>query len=339
LDPFFVQIRDQASYAPARRVLRELWSEFIDVDGNFLEQWQTTAFDARTYEFFLFAYLLRSGYDINRNYDRPDFMIERGGSTIAIEAVTTNPSPATRTPRNPFSDPFGTMDVSPNVIKEKQLNELPIRFGSPLFSKLTKKYWELPHCQNIPIVLAIEAFHDPTAIWFASASLAQYLYGLRTFPTWTEEGQLLVRNEQLDNHVLGSKIIPSDFFNQPDTERISAVLFSNTGTIAKFNRMGYQSGYDTDAIAAMIRVGTCYDDDDQAVEPASFEYEVSERDPQESWGEGLEVIHNPRALNPLPRQFFDNAADTYLQDRLVHTDVPLPFHPYASVTQTIGIAP
>src|SRR5258708_33661836 len=109
LDPFFLQVRDHASYAPARWVLRELWTEFIDVDGNFLEQWQTTAFDARTYEFFLFAYLLKSGYTINRDYDRPDFMIDRGGFTIAIEAVTTNPSPVTRTPRNPDSDPFGTM--------------------------------------------------------------------------------------------------------------------------------------------------------------------------------------------------------------------------------------
>jgi hypothetical protein len=42
---------------------------------------------------------------------------------------------------------------------------------------------------------------------------------------------------------MGQKVIPSGFFDLPGPENVSAVLFSNSGTISKFNRMGVVAGF------------------------------------------------------------------------------------------------
>ena len=60
LHPQFVHLRELEAYGPARGVLREVEASFEDPDGNFVEQFQTTGFDARTFELFLFSMFLYS---------------------------------------------------------------------------------------------------------------------------------------------------------------------------------------------------------------------------------------------------------------------------------------
>jgi hypothetical protein len=38
-------------------------------------------------------------------------------------------------------------------------HEIPIKIGSALYSRLRKRYWELPVVQGRPFVIAVEAFH------------------------------------------------------------------------------------------------------------------------------------------------------------------------------------
>src|SRR5437763_13122243 len=79
-------------FAPARAMIREVWEEFVDRDGNFIEQFQTTGFDARTWELFLFAYLLDAGFSIDKSYSSPDFVCEKHGLPVVAEATTANPT-------------------------------------------------------------------------------------------------------------------------------------------------------------------------------------------------------------------------------------------------------
>lgn len=72
-------------------MINEIFGEFDDPEGNFVEQFQTGAFDARIFELYLFAYLTRSGYRVQRNHAQPDFIATRDGITVAIEATTVNP--------------------------------------------------------------------------------------------------------------------------------------------------------------------------------------------------------------------------------------------------------
>ena len=229
---------DCAEKEPTRLMANEIFQDFTDTDGNFLGQFQTTGFDSRTFELYLYAYLSRSGYTVNREHEQLDFIATRGGVAVAIEATTVNPTQTKDT-----IDTRKLIDLTTEELREKLSNELPIRFGGPLFSKLNKKYWELEQCRWIPIVFAIEAFHEEGSLYFSDSSLGQYLYGLRHYPDWIEDGHLVVKSEEVKDHKWGAKVIPSNFFQQPNAEHVSAVIFSNSGTYTKFCRMGYQAGY------------------------------------------------------------------------------------------------
>lgn len=328
LNTHFVHMRTAPAAEPARIMANEIFEDFPNPDSNFIEQFQTTGYDSRIFELYLYAYFSHSGYAVRRDFDKPDFIINKGGITVALEATTINPSQLEeRRETRKFEE------LNEEELQEKFNNEVPIRFGGPLFSKLNKRYWELSHCQDIPFVLAIEAFHEEMALYFSDNSLGQYLYGLRHFPDWTEDGHLIVKSTPIENHKLGKKVIPSNFFNQPNADYISAVIFSNSGTYAKFLRMGYQAGYHRGNVE-IIRRGTCYDSDPDATQPLLFSYDLSDPPMIESWGNGLTVFHNPRAQFPIPKGYFIDSAEASIEDGKMKTDVPY-FHPYMSQTLSV----
>lgn len=327
-DRRFEHARTWPGAEPGRLMANEIYRELPEPDGNFVEQFQSTGFDARVFELYLYAYFSRSRFGVTRPRPHPDFLVTRAGTTVAVEATTVNPRPNEKL--IDLSNP--PRELSPEELKHKLENELPIRFGSPLFSKLNMRYWESPECKDLPLVLAIEAFHEPLSLTFSDSSLAHFLYGLRSFPKWTEDGELYTEDVPIAEHRHGKKVIPSRFFGQPDTENISAVLFSNSGTWAKFQRMGFQAGYQRGNVT-MIRRGICFNPDRNSATPLRFEYSLHNPPREESWGQGLAVFHNPNATHPLPHEFFADAAIHYFEEQgRLTTDGPT-FHPFTSVTE------
>lgn len=333
----FEEISKRLLHEPTRIMMDEIYCKMFDVDGNFVEQIQTTGFDARIFELFLFAYFESCGYKIIRDYDCPDFIVECDGLKVAIEATTVNKS-----------DKFESKDYLKMNDEERLkyiLNEVPIRLGSALYSKLNHeykvkgkgkfKYWELDQCKDIPFVLAVEAFFDENSLGFSSSSLTNYLYGEFEYPTHTVDGKLDVKSIPLKEHKLMDKQIPSNFFKQPNTENISAIIFSNTGTIAKFKRMGYQEEYYS-SFMKITREGTCYDFNPNASKPLQFIYDLDNPPIRETWGQGLVVCYNPNAKIPLTKDFFDGTVQTYCEDNKIYTDIPRPFYPFTSKTQVLG---
>jgi hypothetical protein len=310
----------------ARGMIEEIYQSYNDNDGNFLEQFQTTGFDARYFEIYLYAYFSRSGFSINQKYSVPDFLVSRNGIKVAIEATTVNPS-TSGVLKNHGKN---ISDLSDDELQSYMNDELVIRFGGPLFSKLNKKYWELDHCKNIPVVLAIQAFHDQESLTMSDFSLTQYLYGLRQSAEWNEKGDLSINDKKVESHSLGDKEIPSYFFNQPDTENISAVLFTNSGTNAKFARMGFQQGIGCDVLH-ISRSGFCYNADQTAMDATFFQYNLDEPPFVENWGQGLIVLHNPNCLHPIPKDFFVDAVQGYIEDGKFKINIPF-WHPYSSKT-------
>jgi hypothetical protein len=134
-------------------------------------------------------------------------------------------------------------------------------------------------------------------------------------------------------HRTGDKFIPSGFFAQPNAENISAVLFCNTGTVAKFNRMGHQGSYHDPALR-MIRWGSCFRHDPNATLPEGFLHEVG--DPEaglETWREGTVLIHNPFAIHKLPPEWFGAAVEDHMEKGQVVSTFREPFLPYGSLTE------
>lgn len=309
-------------------MLREVQTHFDDPDGNFVEQFHTTGFDARTFELFLFAMFRESGHIVDRTHARPDFLLSKDGVCAAIEAVTANP-PATAS-----GNPYRTLPL-PRTEQEQVAylqNEVAIRLGSPLFTKLKQRYWELPHVSGRPLVIAIQSFHAPGSLMISSTPLGHYLFGYRQRWFHDEKAQLIISEEPIDVH-RGTKEIPSGFFSQPEAENISAVLFCNTGTIPKFNRMGHEGKYHSSGVR-MLRYGTCYRHDPNATLPMAFLYEVGHPDELgETWREGTVLFKNPRARYPIPTEWLGASAEQEFADGQSVTTFADPFHPYWSLTE------
>jgi hypothetical protein len=326
LHPQFINLITHDVFEPARGMLREVYADFPDPDGNFVEQFQTSGFDARTFELFLFAMFKDIGHHVGRA-PRLDFILARECQTACVEAGIASP------PSNDGVRPY-THDAptsTPEELQDYVEQEMAVRLGSPLFSKLQKRYWTLPQAQGWPLIFAIENFHDG-ALHFSDAVLSRYLFGLSSHWYHDVDGKLIITHMPIDKHRVGTKEIPSGFFSQPDAENVSAVLFSNGGTIAKFNRMGHQGRHHSDKVR-MIRWGTRYCYDPNATSPEMFLYEVG--DPSqalESWREGTVLVHNPRAGHPVPRGWLGTSVEQYLKNGRIVADFAEPFHPYGSTT-------
>ena len=89
---------------------------------------------------------------IDRINNAPDFMLSDGGLEIGLEAVTVG----RKTPAKYFT--FGEPEFKVPSTKELE-NDMPLKWGSPLFSKLSHKnkddkhYWEYEHTKNKPFVI------------------------------------------------------------------------------------------------------------------------------------------------------------------------------------------
>jgi hypothetical protein len=321
LNPNCQSLIGQRGYSPALKLITEMMNYFEDADGNFVEQFQTTGFDARLWELYLYALFTELGYRFDRKYPAPDFHCIGPRGNFFIEATTVNPS-------------AGDAKIDESTRQAYFEHYVPIKFGSALFSKLDRgtkpKYWELPHVVGHPFVLAIQDFHQPLSMSWSSSALVEYLYGIRQRERRKADGGIEVVSEPVKFYRWGEKEIPCCFFNQPNSENVSAVIANPSGTLSKFNRMGFVAGFG-DRDIRMVRKGFCYRG---SVTPQDFSDEVHLPGYSETWVEGLSVYHNPNAINHLHEDAIPGAAHCTSRDARIVCSMP-GFHPMGSITAIV----
>jgi hypothetical protein len=138
-------------------------------------------------------------------------------------------------------------------------------------------------------------------------------------------------SERIECHRWGTKEIASNFFAQPESEHISAVLANPSGTIAKFKRMGWLTGFG-DRDLKIYRRGIAFSGEDGT--PKAFSAEVSAPGYDETWCQGLAVYHNPNATIPLPLEALPGAGHFTVQDGWLVSKLP-EFFPLGSQTFTL----
>lgn len=314
----FEYVRGSAQHHAARKELQRAFELLPSPDNNFIKDFQSTGFDARVWELYLAAFAHSEGLVLKQPHDRPDFLLQRGNTHVWVEAVTANPTEGK------------TAELSSDYWDQK--DQIAAKLGSPLFSKLKKRYWELEHVKDTPLVLAIADFHDPDPFRGGPEPLQRYLYA-RHLRVTTEIGEL--PDYALDPIArLGSKGTPAGFFDLEGAENVSAVLFSNAGTVAKFNRMGFDSKLQRDV--RMLRFGFSYDPFPLAIMPEPFAYVVG--DAPEIWGQEVMIFHNPRARLPLPKDVFHSACQYYLEGNVFRHSGP-DFLPFVSQTHNLHASP
>jgi hypothetical protein len=330
INPYFKRLFEDKHYVAAKRIITEMARYFEDIDGNFVEQFQSiNGFDARLWEIYLFCLFTEETFTIIRKEERPDFIIKKMDAEIAVEAVIV-----ARKKENPPTYITALKELQSEEIKKQIDNDMPLRFGSPLFSKLKNKYWELPHVKNKPIILAIADFHDNMSMVWSYNALVDYLYGLRFTAIHDAKGQLIISSEKIQPYTKetgGS--VEAGYFYQPEVEHISAVLFSSTATISKFTRIGIQAGFGVKG-QSVYRSGAAFNHDPDSVVPHIFLYEVNESG-VETWAEGVNLFHNPNAIYKIDKGLFPSVAHHELKsDGQIHSLTP-DFHPYFSMNHNV----
>lgn len=322
-------------FEPARSIMSEMMRHYVDVDGNFVEQFQTTAFDARIWELYLYAALLELGLFVNKEHKAPDFEVSDGRNHVFIEAVIVGPSP-NDPPLDPPKNGMPRMRT-PEEIKELLKTRVPIRFGSALYSKLNReaKYWDLEHVKGHPLVFAVADFHEDQSMTWTSPALLEYLYGVTHEFIFDEAGQLVITPLKIETHEYQGKVIPSGYFVQPGAENVSAVLFSSSGTLSKFNRMGRLAGFGRPN-QRIFRSGVKHRHDPNAAMPDPFFHEIKQGAVTETWTEGLSMFHNPNATHPVDPEMFPGIAHHWFEREQVRSWLP-EFHVYSSHTWNMMI--
>ncbi len=328
LHPNFLALTETEAFSAARGIIEPMIHWYEDPDGNFIEQFQTTGFDARVWELYLFALFAEMSYLINRIHAVPDFVCEGVMGTFALEAMTVNPTQ---------DGAGGVVPPPPRRSAEEHRafvsQYMPIKFGSTLTSKLAKRYWERPSAVGKPLVFAIQDFSAPGSMVYTDSALPPYLYGYDWEWHHDTAGRLVVTPRKVATHRWGDKEIPSGFFDLPDAENVSAVVFSNSGTISKFNRIGLLAGFGSKRLV-LTRMGTAYDPNPDSVAPLAFRRIVGAPGYHETWGEGLNVFHNPNAKRPLDPEMLPGAAHHRLREGRMASITP-DRHPFGSITHIL----
>jgi hypothetical protein len=326
LNSSFKRLSQTDGFSPAREIIKPMMNWYEDPDGNFVQQFQTTGFDSRMWELYLFATFVEMGYAIDRVHAVPDFCCTGLFGSFCVEAATVN---ATQAKGGAIVPPPPT--TTPEEIRVFNKQYMPIKYGSVLTSKLAKRYWEAPAAEGKPLVIAIHDFHAPASMIYTRSALPIYLYGYNWDAAYSQAGELVITPRKIEFHEWGKKKVPSGFFDLEGSQNISAIVFSNSGTISKFNRMGFLAKFGSRRVQ-MIRRGTAYNHAPNASEPLQFALSVNDRSYQETWTEGLEVYHNPRASRPIEIEMMPGAVHHHIRPdgQLVSTGPD--WQPLGSVT-------
>ena len=94
---YFQRLISHASFRGARKAINEMMPHFVDVDGNFVQQFQSDGFDSRVWELYLFAMLKESGFELDRSFHAPDFVGNNFGNDMTLEAVIVGRRPGEKT--------------------------------------------------------------------------------------------------------------------------------------------------------------------------------------------------------------------------------------------------
>ena len=152
------------------------------------------------------------------------------------------------------------------------------------------------------VAFALADFHAPGSMVWSREALPTYLYGIFAQAETRPEGRVAVGTPV--ERLIDKNEIPAGLFRDPAMSRLSAIIFSNAATIAKFNRMGFLAGLRPPRLT-MRRRGIFFDRTPGAVDPIDFDLNILSDEYAALWPEGemwsleLEVFHNPLAASPL----------------------------------------
>lgn len=300
LHPYFKSLNTEASYLPAKELLKIISESYDDIDGNFVKAFQTEAFDQRFFELYIYCLLKEELFNLNREYKYPDFVIEdeNGKVKFGLEVTSINSKKSVdqiSTSINPFDI---NIDINDKIQRWARLLDTKLNHTIKI-NGIEKHYWELEHIRNKPFILAVNDFQGFLQMTWSFEILLSYCYGLDT--SYNTNGLLPVEVQENLRKVL-KKNIDLRFFSQPGAEYISAIIVNPSATLSKFNRMGKEMGYGKKNID--IYCSKTFYDIENNTKVVYQEYLDETVEISEKFTDGLIVLKNPNAIYPIYDELF-----------------------------------
>ena len=290
LDERFQYLSTLPYLSSAKGEVNRIYNSWNGFDKDFANQFQTTNYESRLWELYTYEFLNSHDFEIEKSKsERPDFKISTSEGHVYIECVTSN-----------------SMNGGRSDLMLKSANyELEIdfisRIGSALFSKLSKKYYDLEWVKGSPLIFAIQPYHSSESLNMNVYNVVKYLYGIKIEKKLDSKGKLsyefnkVVNQKRLEN---GNLIDIGSFFELPNSEFVSGVIFTNSATLGKFTRIGFQNGFDSGETEDITYFGIGYNDSSDDIKPAYFCHSVKDK-PFENYNHGVTFFHNPNAKYPI----------------------------------------
>ncbi|MBL8891562.1 MAG: hypothetical protein JNL67_16400 [Planctomycetaceae bacterium] len=276
-----------------RMVLAKWADGFIDRDGKFIEEFQTT-FNSCFWELYLHAVLKEAGCNIDFSHHAPDYFVTAPvpfllEATVALNATDSLPE-------------WSPLDLDNRPRDLNEFNRLAmirlLNSISEKSKKYTQSYQKMPHVADKPFVLALAPFDRPLFYLQIQRAIEAVLYGY-----YVDE------QESIDNPSTTSPLrpqrlrvvrkdngveLPLGIFTDKTHEHISAVVFNSAATWGKVRAM-------CDDQNPFIYFNACRFDPHSG---ETFVFYGSKSQYQESLCDGLRVYHNPNAIHPLDWKVF-----------------------------------
>jgi hypothetical protein len=317
----FKLVINEPNYAKARDIINSWGDGLLSRKGEakkFINEFQTT-FSSSFWELYLNQAFKDLGYEIDYTKASPDFnLIGKNNHLISVEAVTSNPREQKELLTKTIDAEF--LDESTLKLAGKIRDKHILYLGD---GKKKHPYSSLSHVQGNPFVLAVAPFDRIFSQTQNNTAINRVLYGLEP-PEGYNSRQKTVKYIPNRN----GETVDLGIFTNSSYKEISAVIFSTTGTFGKavaqagtanfikatrLRKMGIveflakegegkfgrsvnevAEGYTIFSERAFDGIDVCGHD--------VYLYDANSH--YETHLDGIQVYHNPYALNPLNHDDF-----------------------------------
>jgi hypothetical protein len=272
-------------YEPVRGVISRWASGFEDRDNKFNYEFQAT-FNSSFWEVYLYQCFKDLDFEVDFSKASPDFTVQTSNNEIInIEAVIANHA----------HDSIPEWENGELKENDDFLNFSSIRILNAINSKHKKyfnTYSKFEHVNGNPFVVAIAPFEQNLFFIQNNEAINRVLYG-----QGIDKGNGFTEVEV--PYALKNEKVPLDLgiFTNDKYKEISAVIFSTMGTLSK--------AITQTSLDRTIRSSRYHDRKGLIVE-------MKENDKHfETHLDGLQIHHNPFAINKLPNDAFDRYEVTH----------------------------
>jgi hypothetical protein len=275
-------------------VLNDWAKGFIDRDGKFVKEFQTT-FNSCFWELYLNAVFNFYKFKIDWTYSSPDFCIKEPIEMVVEATIASNEKDG---------DPEYLTFQTPIPQNLNEFNRKTIiRLSNSINSKVQKyreKYSEQPNVIGKPFIIAVSAFNQPYFSMACQRSIEALL-----FKYYVDEEEYLKKNDK-SKPLVGKQLdrvfkdngsaVELGLFSEPIIPEVSAIIFSSAVTWSKVTALSNDPNPNIFFKVIRYNPNSVYSD---KLKIMKFNY-------NESLLDGLRIYYNPCAHIPIDPKYFRN---------------------------------